>query len=310
MTAPLDKLRGILLNQPSQQLIDRYSFTGDIHPYTVCSKQYGTFEHYGFARALPIQAWFGDVVHMTIEMLFRQVCGDIGDSEGKIQPDLLPGDKDVEFHATTAISIMKSKGINARESSHEVVINLIKKFNTTEGLNFYKRIVKSEVRLETIMEPEDKEINPYIMNGVIDVLISSTKGSLEIWDYKAMRKPAENDPKLLVLKKQMYNYVEIVQLLYPDNKISTAVLYFVNELLPDGSGKPEYRIDLTDPEISSSISEARTFANEVVKKIRDGKTTGKFPLPGKGTVDSQTCGACFLRWSCPSTDKEYTLQAP
>jgi hypothetical protein len=160
------------------------------------------------------------------------------------------------------------------------------------------------------MEPEDKEINPYIMNGVIDVLISSTKGSLEIWDYKAMRKPAENDPKLLVLKKQMYNYVEIVQSLYPDNKISTAVLYFVNELLPGGSGKPEYRIDLTDPEISNSISEARTFANEVVKKIRDGKTIGKFPLPEKGTVDSQTCGACFLRWSCPSTDKEYTLQAP
>ena len=179
-----------------------------------------------------------------------------------------------------------------------------------EGSGFYERIEKTEVRLETVVEPEGGEIPPYIMNGVIDVLVSSDEEELEIWDYKAMRKPEEGDEKLEVLKNQMFNYYEIVKSLYPERQITTAVLYFVNELREDGSGDPIYSIDLTDRAIGKQIQQARRFANQVVEKIRDGKNKGKFPIPLKGSVDSQTCGACFLRWSCPSTDKEYTLQAP
>lgn len=310
MSNPLANLEGLLPNNPSEALIDRFSFTGDIHPYTVCSKQYGTFEHYGFAKALPIQAWFGDVVHMTIEMLYRQVLGELTDSDGTIKSSNLPSEEDVEFHTMTAISILKSRGMNARESAHKVVIDLMNRFNQVEGMEFYARIEKSEVRLETIVEPEEKETRPYIMNGVIDVLISSEENELEIWDYKAMKKPEEDNPKLAVLKDQMFNYFGIVKSLYPERQITSAVLYFVNELLDGGSGDPIYRIDLTDSSIESQIHRARGFANQVVQNIRDGKSKGTFPIPPKGSVDSQTCGACFLRWSCPSTDKEYTLQAP
>jgi hypothetical protein len=133
---------------------------------------------------------------------------------------------------------------------------------------------------------------------------------LEIWDYKAMSKPEEGDEKLEVLKNQMFNYYEIVKSLYPGRQITTAVLYFVNELREDGSGDPIYRIDLTDISIGEQIQQARVFANQVVAKIRDGKNKGKFTIPSKGSVDSQTCGACFLRWSCPSTIKTYKLHAP
>tara|TARA_B100001175_G_scaffold232937_1_gene199402 strand:- start:2254 stop:3186 length:933 start_codon:yes stop_codon:yes gene_type:complete len=310
MSNPLSNLDGLLPNNPPERLIDRFSYTGDIHPYTVCSKQYGTFEHYGFAKALPIQAWFGDAVHMTIEMLYNQYSGALAGSDGDVRPGVLPSEEDVEFHTMTSISILKSRGVNARESAWGVVIDLMSRFNQVEGSGFYERIEKTEVRLETVVEPDGEDIPPYIMNGVIDVLVSSDEEELEIWDYKAMRKPEEGDEKLEVLKNQMFNYYEIVKSLYPERQITTAVLYFVNELREDGSGDPIYSIDLTDRAIGKQIQQARRFANQVVEKIRDGKNKGKFPIPLKGSVDSQTCGACFLRWSCPSTDKEYTLQAP
>ena len=108
MSNPLSSLEGLLPNNPPEGLIDRFSYTGDIHPYTVCSKQYGTFEHYGFAKALPIQAWFGDAVHMTIEMLYNQYSGNLAGSDGEVRPGVLPSEEDVEFHTMTSISILKS----------------------------------------------------------------------------------------------------------------------------------------------------------------------------------------------------------
>lgn len=310
MNGPLEAPQGVLPNKPREALIDRFSFTGDILSYTRCSKQYGTFEHYGYAKALPIQAWFGDVVHMTIEMLFRQFNGEIENASDEEIPGKLPTDEDVEYHAATAIAILKSKGMNARERDHQTVMDLIKTFNSTEGVEFYGRIVRSEVRLETIVEPDGGVMSPYVLNGIIDVLRSPETGVLEIWDYKAMERPEDGDPKLRNLEDQMFNYYEIVKSLYPEHEISSAVLYFVNELGSKGTGSPEYRIDLTEATVAQRIVDARLSANGIVELIRAAKARGEFPLPPKGSVDDKTCDACFLRWSCPSTSKTYKLQAP
>lgn len=309
MSHPLDSFKGKMPYSPPDLLIDRYSFTGDILSYGRCSKQYGKFKHYGFSKALPIQAWFGDVVHMTIELLYRQVKGDINDSSGSLSKGQLPDDDDVEHHANESMNILKSKGMFGRKADREYVVDLLKIFNSKEGLSFYERIIKSEVRLETIISPNTGN-RPYIMNGIIDVLSSPTPGIIEIWDYKAMVKPPKGDPKLASLENQMYNYVEIVQNLFPDEKITTAVLYFINELGPEGTGSPEYRIDLTDSKISSCISTARDEANDIVEQIRKARATGNFPDPVKGTVDVKTCDACEWRWHCTSASKTYTLHAP
>ena len=309
MTHPLDALKGMMPYSPPELLIDRYSFTGDILSYGRCSKQYGKFKHYGFSKALPIQAWFGDVVHMTIELLFRQVKGDIKDASNMISKGILPTDDDVEFHAIESMNILKSKGMFGRKADREFVIELLKIFNSKEGLAFYERIIKSEVRLETIISPSTGK-RPYIMNGIIDVLASPTPGVIEIWDYKAMVKPPSGDPKLTSLENQMYNYVEIVQALFPKHTITTAVLYFINELGPKGSGNPVHKIDLTSSTVSTCITAARDDANSIVEEIRNAKLTGKFPDPVKGTVDVKTCDACEWRWHCTSASKTYTLHAP
>ena len=101
------------------------------------------------------------------------------------------------------------------------------------------------------------------MNGIIDVLASPTPGVIEIWDYKAMVKPPSGDPKLTSLENQMCNYVEIVQALFPKHTITTAVLYFINELGPKGS-VILYKIDLTSSTVSTCITAARDDANSIV----------------------------------------------
>jgi hypothetical protein len=309
MTGPLDSLKGKLPNKSSSNLIDRYSFTGDILSFKRCSMQYGKFKYYGFSKALPIQAWFGDVVHMTIEMLHRQVRGDVEDSAGSLAKGQLPSDADVEHHADNAMDILKSQGMSGSSKDERNVSELIKRFNSREGLNFYSRIVQSEVRLETIIDPSTSN-DQYVLNGIIDVLRSPKKGVLEIWDYKAMVKPPKGDPKLTDLENQMYNYVEIVQALFPDDKITHAVLYFVNELEPGGSGNPQYRLDLTSSKVKQEIKRARLDADKTVDQIREAKAAGKFPFPPKGSVEEKTCDACEWRWHCPSTKKKYNLTAP
>lgn len=309
MTHPLNALKGMMPYSPPNMLIDRYSFTGDILSYGRCSKQYGKFKHYGFSKALPIQAWFGDVVHMTIELLFRQVKGDIKDSTGIASPGILPSDDDVEFHTHESMNTLKSKGMFGRKADRDFVLELLKIFNSKEGLVFYNRIIKSEVRLETIISPSTGK-RPYIMNGIIDVLASPTPGVIEIWDYKAMVKPPPGDQKLTSLENQMYNYVEIVQSLFPSHSVTTAVLYFINELGPKGSGNPIHSIDLTATSVATCITTARDEANDIVEEIRKAKLTGTFPDPVKGTVDVKTCDACEWRWHCTSASKKYTLHAP
>lgn len=309
MSGPLDPLIGLLPNKPSGNLINRYSFTGDILSFKRCSMQYGKFKHYGFSKALPIQAWFGDVVHMTIEMLHRQVSGDIEDSTGSISSGHLPSDADVEHHAEMAMDILKSQGMYGKPKDRQHVIELIKAFNSTEGLKFYSRIVQSEVRLETIINPSTGS-DQYVLNGIIDVLRSPKKGVLEIWDYKAMDRPPKGDSKLIDLENQMFNYVEIVQALFPNQVISEAVLYFVNELAPGGSGDPQYRLDLKSKKVDKRVKVARVDADRTVDEIRAAKAAGSFPPPPKGSVDVKTCDACEWRWHCPSPTKTYRLNAP
>ncbi len=309
MSHPLQELRGKMPYSPPDMLIDRYSFTGDILSYGRCSKQYGKFKHFGFTKALPIQAWFGDIVHMTIELLFRQVKGDIADASGTLKENEMPSDEDVEHHAEESMKALKTKGMFGRRADREFVVELLKLFNTREGLRFYRRIMKSEVRLETVIAPETEQ-RPYIMTGIIDVLASPTPGVIEIWDYKAMAKPPLGDPKLTSLENQMYNYVEIVQALFPQHTITTAVLYFINEIGPNGSGEPEHRIDLTDKIVGDCITTARIEANEIVERIRSAKAAGRFPDPPRGSVEKKTCDACEWRWHCTSTVYDYTLQAP
>lgn len=310
---PFSTLVGQLPYAPQESIIDSYSYTGDILSFKRCSWQYGTFSHFRFTKALPIQAWFGDVIHMSIELLFRQFTGDIFDSTGKLAKGKLPTDEDVVYHCKECIAILKSKGMYARLSDHNSAKELLKTFNSREGVSFYSRIAASEVRLESIRHPENGK-PPYVINGVVDVLIAPDQKSLEIWDYKAMDKPdngtQEGKQKLRELEDQMFTYFEIVQSLFPSKQISQAVLYFVNELKPGGSANPEHRIDLADTSIIKKIKASKIEADKTVEEIRSCKSKGVFEFPKKGTVDTKTCDACEWRWSCPSTTKIYKINAP
>jgi hypothetical protein len=306
------KLIGKMPFETATQQIDRYSYTGDILSFKRCSWQYGTFSHYKFTKALPVQAWFGDVMHMTIERLYRQFAGEIENAKSKKNKGGVPTDTDVEFHIKSVIQVLKSRGMYAKKSDHKSALDLAKIFNRIEGNSFYSKILGSEVRLEALIKPSSG-MSHYMLNGIIDVLLSDSK-SLEIWDYKAMDKPdvtiPEEKAKLEMLENQMFTYYEIIKRDSPGKKFSHAVIYFMNELKPGKSGKPIHRIDLNDALIQKKISSAYADAEKIVHEIRQAKLTGHFPLPKMGKVDTKTCDACEWRWQCPSTSKSYNMSSP
>ena len=308
MTHPLEALSGNLLHAPAADGLDRYSFTGDVLSFSRCSRQYGQFKHFGFAKALPIQAWFGDVVHMTIEALFRQFSGERPNARGEVNTGELPTDEDVESHAVAAMRILSLHGMHGKPDDKDHVTNLLKTFNHHEGIEFYDRIEQSEVHLETVIRPDSQRA--YVLHGVVDMLGADEEGSIEIWDYKAMDRPADDDPKLRSLEHQMFTYAEIVRSLHPERAVKSAVLYFVNELSKEPSGDPVHRMDLESDEAAARIEEARAEAEGIIAQIRTAREANRFPTPARGEVDRKTCDACEWRWSCTGAFREYRMTAP
>ena len=209
MTHPLDALAGNLRHAPAEDGLDRYSFTGDVLSFSRCSRQYGQFKHFGFAKALPIQAWFGDVVHMTIEALFRQFSGERPNARGEVKTGELPTDEDVESHAVAAMRILSLHGMHGKPDDKDHVTNLLKTFKHYEGIEFYDRVEQSEVHLETVIRPDSQRA---MCCGVVDML-RADEGSIEIGyrRWTGLRTMIQN----CVLEHQMFTYAEIVRPLTP-----------------------------------------------------------------------------------------------
>jgi len=77
-----------------------------------------------------------------------------------------------------------------------------------------------------------------------------------------------------------------------------AVLYFLNELDEDASGKPKYIVDLTEDKINTALEEFDHTAG-LIQQYKLANTWNP-PPPEKLSILEDTCTICDIRWSCPS----------
>ena len=296
-----------------QPVIQRYSVTGDILSFQICSRQYGFFVHRKYIPAHVVQAWYGQIIHQVLDKLHLHYCGFFNpDHQG-----FLPSDNEIEVYFDAVDQSLRAKGLHYINAAlRPQALRVIKKFNRIEGGTLYPRIVDTECNFQSTQEN-------FILEGVVDVLSSSSfhantdqYAQVEIWDYKGSKFPNINTTtgrsKLQRYIFQMMVYAELYRLKTGKFPLK-ANLYFVNELDDDRiTSRPPhaiYEIDFTVPNNLTGIQNAMILFKNTVRAIEQCKLRNQWNAPAT-IPDEETCTICDKRWDCGAVGDRYPMRYP
>ena len=269
-----------------------YSITDDILAFRRCSRQYGFFHIWNYVPAQTTQLYFGVVIHEVLDRAHRQFRGLI---EGKRAG--MPSSEDIKEYFDTVTESLRARGIRPySRKAEETAEGYLKRFNLHYGPTLYPRVIDTEHKLRADMKD-------FYLHGVVDVLASADNkpGELEIWDYKGSKR-VEND------SEDMRNYIfqmRVYSELYKrrNGKYPTrAILCFLGEDKLD-----EMILEVKfDPK---STDEAMKIFVDTVDKIEKRIASDDWSPPSE-MPSKYTCGACDIRWDCPTAKANFPIRYP
>lgn len=282
----------------------RYSVTSDILSFRRCSRQYGFESEYGYEPSRTSQLFYGTIVHQVLDRAHAHYGGLLDSST----TGSLPNDNDIESYFREVHASLRARGVRgARIEVEEQALKVLQLFNRVEGPELYPRVVDTEHRMQS---DQDK----FVLHGTVDVLAQNIGAdqsfeSLEIWDYKGLRRPQDNDPRMNDLRFQMLVYASLYferHGVYP----SVANLYFLNELMDESRTIAERRERALLPvQIDpSEVEIALTAFHGTVSDIESCRSSQSWPAPSVGDgPGEETCTACDHRWNCPTVREDSYL---
>ena len=282
----------------------RYSVTSDILSFRRCPSQYGFEREHGYEPSRTSQLFYGTVVHQVLDRAHAHYGGLLDPSTR----GSLPTDEDIERYFAQVQNSLRARGIRgARVQVEEQALELVKTFNREEGPGLYPRVVDTEHRMQS-------DETSYILSGTVDVLAAPNDvdrgfGSLEIWDYKGLRRPPDNDPRPEDFEFQMLVYAALYHRrhgVYP----RVANLYFLNELADDKRSMAErrQRALMAVPIDPQRVEVAVDSFRGTVSEIERCRAANHWPAPDMGRgPGEETCVACDRRWNCPTVRQDTSM---
>ncbi|OUJ18776.1 DNA helicase UvrD fused to PD-(D/E)XK superfamily nuclease [Methanonatronarchaeum thermophilum] len=280
--------QGVICDYSNIKLRNRYSITGDVLSYRLCKKQYGFFNEIGFIPSYEALWSYGRLVHDTLDRAHRHYQGDIEGVEG----GEIPSDKDIENYFNDVISAMRAQNIyQLGGEAAERALENIKRFNRREGEDLYPKVKDTEHRLQATKDN-------FIMKGVVDVLIDGD--SVEIWDYKASKRPEDDASRYSDYDAQIKTYAELYRKKngeYPDR----GVICFLGE---EDSENSKYIIDIDPEDVSGFIDKFESTVEEIESEREERQWLKINP---DEAPPEDICGSCSLRWGCEAREDKYNL---
>lgn len=220
-----------------------YSFTGDLKVYETCPRQYEMFRHLDFTPSRATVIFFGLLVHQTIEDVHRLVL------DGRI--DEVTDERIIEMFEFNYRHLAKREvgpiTPQAKDAALRHVTDYVR--NNREEMT---RVIETEV--DVSLEKDD-----YILVGAVD-LVMSDEGSLDVLDFKALRRPKDGDPILDTYYQQLCVYAHILEQRH-GRRPDRLVIYWTGESDRDRAVMEfDYRAD--------DVTAAIDHFDEVVERIR------------------------------------------
>ena len=279
-----------LSSRPRVYELPSYSLTGDLLGYLRCGLQYRYTRLGKMPSRAPVQVWFGNFIHATLDEGFRIFDREL--KAGKTSAQALTA-IDVEPVIDTIEKRLAAHGLVAWEPWLKTLGYARARVGLTELAEvLFPLIHRSEVRLTGARELKPlppgmifRDADRYEMVGVIDVvtdieldkpevarnpivgLIKACLGSVPdhfevIIDYKGSRRPALPPAKPTPKHPSLWDQYEWQVLTYADLRgrqpdaypVKAGLLLYINELLPLASDLEDLRKEVkakrTDIEVS------------------------------------------------------------
>lgn len=289
--------------------VRKFSTTGDILSFKRCRRAYGYFGVRGFSSATATQRYFGTLVHDVLDRINRDY---------RLSPSKpLPTEAEVKDLVTEAHDRLIRSGVRPYNApqQQEAAALMIYRFVSLIGLKFFPNVHQTEYRLERALRTHTGR--DYVLDGIVDILsgavahaldlpYSTRPDDIEIWDYKSGSMPKKGSSELRDYEFQMKVYAELYHQqtgTYP----ARAVLVFLGQLRDDANWRlaggaaarfPSlfYTVHPNPADIAAAMSDFHHTV-EAIEAERSTNYRQQWQAP-KHDVDSKTCEACELRYSC------------
>ncbi len=282
----------------------RYSITTDILSFRRCAHQYGFEGEHGYQPSRTSQLFYGTVVHQVLDRAHAHYGGLLDPATR----GTFPSDEDMARYFQQVQGSLHARGIRgARLAVEEQALRVLQTFNRVEGPDLYPRVVDTEHRMQS------DEIS-FILQGTVDVLAAPDTtardfGSLEIWDYKGLKRPKDNAQGLRNLQNLKFQMLVYAALYHRRHGVYPRIanLYFLNELedqtrpMQDRRQRALLAVTMDPVEVQVAVNE---FHN-TVQDIENARMNQQwqFPSVGQGPGE-ETCTACDFRWNCPTVQND------
>ena len=259
------------LPETKQQLLpmNHYNFTGHIKMYETCPRQYQFFREYDFKPAHSREAFFGQLVHYTIEEMHRiSLKGKFATlNEATIRETF---EKTFSLLLRTDMRPIDPMG---KEQAFGHIMNYF-----LQNREEIQSTVGTEIDVSMEMEG-------YILTGRIDLLMKR-HGRLEVLDFKTGRRPGDGDTSdwLEDYKRQLYTYAWALEHRYGERP-ARLFLYWTEELRKEDALMEVH----CDPEV---MEQTNRLFDAVIGKIQ--KKDFRVLVPPEPRI----CRGCDIQHIC------------
>jgi len=172
----------------------RYGFTTHVHMYATCPRRYQYFHEYHFVPSYTAEAFFGLLVHQTMERIHRYAQDGSLDTldEQRVRGIF---EKTYQF---LLCSNMRPIDDDRKERAFRLVLNYV--YSNQQEM---RRIEETELGFRV-------EQDQHVLVGQIDLLLRGQNG-LELLDFKSVPRPANGSVWLDFYTLQLYLYAYAIQ---------------------------------------------------------------------------------------------------
>ncbi len=286
-----------------------WSYTGDYVPYRQCPRQYFIFRQHEFAPARAQPAFFGRLVHETIESLHRELISqrDAGVTDPRVDDDVLRRLFDVTYQR-----LQSETGFFLLSYVAEIAWRQVQMY--WRGLpHIATAVAEPEVKLHLPNQRTAKR-RRYAIEGVVDV-VAGVNG-VTLYDIKTCH-IEEIHANSKLYQQQLLLYAHVWNGFRPTTPvqhiaiISTAVPAAANDAIDSrdtnkldlalSNWNPVVPIPLTGEDVQTTLNDF----GRVVDLIEDGQFSPPTPnalanRAGNRSFAQRVCRNCDARFSCPS----------